>query len=499
MTTTKRLILSHIEKIPKQDLTTDTLIYPNQLLSNPVTTKKPSKLNNAQFDCLDILNRQHMAVLFYSQCESSPLFPNICNKPRVIDMKFYSENDMTLGSFLARNCFRTGYKCNNELCNTLIVFHTRTFAHGDSKITIRMSIVPAAPTTNPPQQQTPVTQLQASATEASGLNKSNSNFSRVTISSDEKHTNFSNLNVNALIDNSSSESLAVGSDNSTHNSPMVAAAKTTFDTPVDTNAQKQIIYDDINIFMWSVCKICNKSTKKVTMSPDTWSFSMAKFLELTFHAINYQQFDESAVCPSCPHSLFQDQYQYFRFRNVVTVFSTSRINLRRACLPATVLTSRYVSRSRNEYIDEIKELFEKGLSFQSTLLERINNLKSLNLMQHQLTKLDQYIGKLNSDTSLKNRIEKINLLLTNQEVDESFESNSEDAVSSSVQVLISEEGKQNVNKLLDTSSSNGGAVNYELVEMHLIELRKFITTSIVHWNTKMSEFFKVSCFIFEFS
>jgi hypothetical protein len=31
-----------------------------------------------------------------------------------------------LGSFLARNCFRTGYKCNNELCDTLIVYHTRS-------------------------------------------------------------------------------------------------------------------------------------------------------------------------------------------------------------------------------------------------------------------------------------------------------------------------------------------------------------------------------------
>ena len=49
------------------------------------------------YDCLDIFNRQHLAVLFYSQCETSPVFPNICNKPRVINMKYYSENDMTLG------------------------------------------------------------------------------------------------------------------------------------------------------------------------------------------------------------------------------------------------------------------------------------------------------------------------------------------------------------------------------------------------------------------
>ncbi len=49
------------------------------------------------YDCLDVFNRQHLAVLFYSQCETSPVFPNICNKPRVINMKYYSENDMTLG------------------------------------------------------------------------------------------------------------------------------------------------------------------------------------------------------------------------------------------------------------------------------------------------------------------------------------------------------------------------------------------------------------------
>ena len=198
MTTTKSLILSQIERIPKHDMTTDGLIHPSQPLPISTTSsKKPTSKPTVQFDCLDILNRQHMALLFYSQCESSPLFLNICNKPRVIDMKFYSENDMTLGSFLARNCFRTGYKCNNELCNTLIVFHTRTFAHGDSKITIRMSIVPAALSNTAPQQPPDTTNLQTpSETPTFNKSGSNSNFSRVTTSSDEKQTNFANLNVN---------------------------------------------------------------------------------------------------------------------------------------------------------------------------------------------------------------------------------------------------------------------------------------------------------------
>ena len=128
--------------------------------------------------------------------------------------------------------------------------------------------------------------------------------------------------------------------------------------------------------MWSVCKLCNKSTKKVTMSPDTWSLSMAKFLELTFHAENYRQFNFNGEPNCCKHSLFQDQYQYFRYRNIVTVFSTSKINLRYVHLPVASINPASFTRSRSEYIDEIKDLFEKGLSFYSTLLERITALKS---------------------------------------------------------------------------------------------------------------------------
>jgi hypothetical protein len=196
------------------------------------------------------------------------------------------------------------------------------------------------------------------------------------------------LNVNALLasaqnpvkSNSSSESLAVQAQ-------LLQAAIETNAYPESPNPlerdttesqQDRQVYDDINIFMWSVCKLCNRSTKKMIMSPDTWSFSMAKFLELTFHAENYKQFSQADEPLCCKHSLFQDHYQYFRYRNIVTVFSSSRIDLKYVYLPATVLASTDLSQSRNEYINEIKDLFEKGLAFQSTLLERISSLKSKN-------------------------------------------------------------------------------------------------------------------------
>ena len=53
---------------------------------------------------------------------------NLCNFFEVKNGENYLKkiNNEFLGSFLARNCFRTGYKCNNELCDTLIVYHTRS-------------------------------------------------------------------------------------------------------------------------------------------------------------------------------------------------------------------------------------------------------------------------------------------------------------------------------------------------------------------------------------
>lgn len=112
---TKRLMLANIDQ---------SKLEPNNTSSK--NNKQKQTIISPAFDCLDLFNRQHLVVLFSSQCETSPVYPNVCHKPIIIDMKFYGENDMTLGSFLAKNCFRNGHKCNNESCGTLIVFHTRS-------------------------------------------------------------------------------------------------------------------------------------------------------------------------------------------------------------------------------------------------------------------------------------------------------------------------------------------------------------------------------------
>lgn len=44
-------------------------------------------------------------------------------------MDFYGRNDISLGSFLERYCFRENYKCPNDTCDTPMVDHIRRFVH----------------------------------------------------------------------------------------------------------------------------------------------------------------------------------------------------------------------------------------------------------------------------------------------------------------------------------------------------------------------------------
>ncbi len=72
--------------------------YRNRILIDETEKFSPEKKSYLTNDCLDVFNRQHLAVLFCSQCENSPVYPNMCHMPKIINLKFYGENDMTLGS-----------------------------------------------------------------------------------------------------------------------------------------------------------------------------------------------------------------------------------------------------------------------------------------------------------------------------------------------------------------------------------------------------------------
>lgn len=51
-------------------------------------------------------------------------------------MEFYGENDIPLGCFLERYCFRSTYNCQSKTCDTPMLNHTRRFVHNSGCVSI---------------------------------------------------------------------------------------------------------------------------------------------------------------------------------------------------------------------------------------------------------------------------------------------------------------------------------------------------------------------------
>ena len=63
-------------------------------------------------------------------------------------MEYYGRNDVTLGGFLERYCFREMYRCSSRLCDTPMTQHVRRFVHGTGclQVVMRKLDIPMAGT-----------------------------------------------------------------------------------------------------------------------------------------------------------------------------------------------------------------------------------------------------------------------------------------------------------------------------------------------------------------
>ncbi|CAH1155707.1 unnamed protein product [Phaedon cochleariae] len=92
--------------------------------------------DNSSKDVFDPNNHQRLAVLFCSYSSESNNSPAFCVNPWIVYMDFYGRNDIPLGCFLERYCFRSTYNCPSKSCDTPMVKHIRRFVHNSGCVTI---------------------------------------------------------------------------------------------------------------------------------------------------------------------------------------------------------------------------------------------------------------------------------------------------------------------------------------------------------------------------
>ena len=87
------------------------------------------KAKRSATDIFDPRPHQRLAVLYMSFSQASVNAPTHCIQPWILKMEFYGSNDVTLGQFLERCCFREGYLCRSGNCMVSMAEHVRRFVH----------------------------------------------------------------------------------------------------------------------------------------------------------------------------------------------------------------------------------------------------------------------------------------------------------------------------------------------------------------------------------
>lgn len=100
--------------------------------------RKNSIISSDRFEVFDPTNHQRLAVLFCSFSPESNNAPAFCVNPWVVHMDFYGCNDIPLGCFLERYCFRSTYACPSKACETPMLHHIRRFVHNSGCVSVSL-------------------------------------------------------------------------------------------------------------------------------------------------------------------------------------------------------------------------------------------------------------------------------------------------------------------------------------------------------------------------
>ncbi|KAJ8957069.1 hypothetical protein NQ318_007282 [Aromia moschata] len=111
----------------------------NMCIISKKAENQKTEVNADIKDVFDVANHQRLAVLFCSFSSESNNAPAFCVNPWVVYMDFYGRNDIPLGCFLERYCFRSTYFCPSKFCDTPMVKHTRRFVHNTGCVSIYLN------------------------------------------------------------------------------------------------------------------------------------------------------------------------------------------------------------------------------------------------------------------------------------------------------------------------------------------------------------------------
>ncbi len=142
------------------------------------------------------------------------------------------------------------------------------------------------------------------------------------------------------------------------------------------------------ILMWSCCRICGKETPVMPMSENSWKYSFAKYLELSFWSSNIR-----ARAGICPHDLRRDHLRYFGFQDIALRFHYDPIKLLEIVVPRARITWNVDNdlRLKNELFCKIEERLNK---YMASVKARIKSIKVESVVPEKTAICKQQVDEL---------------------------------------------------------------------------------------------------------
>ncbi|KAL9050431.1 MAG: hypothetical protein Q9162_006645 [Coniocarpon cinnabarinum] len=152
------------------------------------------------------------------------------------------------------------------------------------------------------------------------------------------------------------------------------------------------------ILMWSVCQECSQETPVVPMSRNTWKYSFAKYLELSFWSRKIEP--RAGICP---HDISKSHKRFFGFRNLAVSVTYDVVKVMEVSMPkdhVSWLVEKDLPMKNGEFT-RIKERLER---FMASVTTRIDSIKLESVRAEDLEKckleLESYRGRVKDEREL---------------------------------------------------------------------------------------------------
>ncbi|KAI9656398.1 MAG: 1-phosphatidylinositol-3-phosphate 5-kinase [Alyxoria varia] len=123
------------------------------------------------------------------------------------------------------------------------------------------------------------------------------------------------------------------------------------------------------ILMWSKCRKCDEETPVTPMSLDSWKYSFAKYLEMSFWGHKL-----SPKTGFCQHDIHKDHIRSFGFRDLAVRVQYDAINIVDIIVPRGIISWR-VGKDISLKNREFAKIEESLYRFMTSVLARIESIK----------------------------------------------------------------------------------------------------------------------------